>query len=49
MFRLRLQYQGANATGMGQFGAQPFGDAAAFGGVAGGGFTSSALHLTICL
>jgi hypothetical protein len=33
MFRLRLQYQGANAAGMGQFGAQQFGDPAAFGGV----------------
>jgi len=39
MFRLRLQYQGANAAGMGhmgQFGVQQFGDAAAFGGGAGG-------------
>jgi hypothetical protein len=41
MFRLRMQYQGANAAGMGQFGAQQFGaqqfgEPAAFGGVAGG-------------
>lgn len=35
MFRLRLQYQGSNAAGighMGQFRAQQFGDPAAFGG-----------------
>lgn len=36
MLRLRLQYQGANAAGMaqmGQFGAQPFGGPAVFGGL----------------
>jgi type I site-specific restriction endonuclease len=35
MFCLHLQYQGANAIGVGQFGAQQFRDAAAFEGVAG--------------
>ena len=35
MFRLRLQYQGANAAGMAQFGGEQFGNPAAFGGGAG--------------
>ena len=42
MFRLRLQYQGAGATGVGQFGAQQFGtqqfgDSNTFGEVTGSG------------
>lgn len=35
MFRLRLQYQGAGATGAAQFDAQPFDNLNAFRGVAG--------------
>jgi hypothetical protein len=39
MFRLRLQYQGAAATSMGQFGMPQYGD----GGVAGGGETGGSV------
>ena len=35
MFRLRLQYQGAGATGTAQYGAQQFDNLNAFGGAAG--------------
>lgn len=44
MFCLHLQYQGAGATGMGQFGRDP----GAFGAIVGG-YGSSALHAMVYL